>query len=228
MKTNPGKKPILFQSEMVRAILEKRKRQARWIITDRRKECQEAVEKADAVHWVDGMIEGQPLGISGWFFQEGARLFTGTKLACPYGQPGDRLWVREAWRTIQGADDIPPRNLMNVEQFTTYEADEPKPSGMGKLRPSMFMPRWASRLTLEIVSVRVERLQDISDADALDEGVTQWAKGALSPAGQNELSAIGQYGMLWESINGPDSWAANAWVWVVEFTPTPSADQTAA
>jgi hypothetical protein len=139
---------------------------------------------------------------------------------CHYGAPGDRLWVREAWRVGQKWDTKPPRELP-VEACSVYfeagghaantsdgwrvdNEDVVRPGWLGKLRPGMFMPRWASRITLEITGVRVERLRDISEADAMAEGMA-WD------------DAVYDYSRLWESINGPGSWAANSWVWVVEF-----------
>lgn len=134
---------------------------------------------------------------------------------CPYGVPGDRLWVREAWRTVPAVDHLPPRELTSAHRIW-YEADAPHQPGFGKLRPSMFMPRWVSRITLEITSVRVERLQEISEADAKAEGVAI----KNSPAAFLTSYARG-FRDLWESINGPGSWDANPWVWVVEFRRLP-------
>jgi len=144
------------------------------------------------------------------------------RLACPYGQPGDHLWVREAWRTVAGADDISPRNLMNVEPYTHYEADD-NGTGMGRLRPSIHMPRWASRITLEITGVRVERLQDISEADAKAEGAKFHDGRGIGHSGWRHdykdvhSDARSSYARLWQAINGPGSWDTNPWVWVVEF-----------
>ncbi|CDN87367.1 hypothetical protein BN948_01789 [Hydrogenophaga intermedia] len=132
---------------------------------------------------------------------------------CPYGQPGDRLWVREAWRTVAEADALPPRDLTPAHRIW-YEADGLDQPGFGRYRPGMFMPRWASRILLEVTDVRVERLQDISEADAVAEGVEPVAT-------HNRPGAIathcGAYELLWEQINGPGSWDANPWVWVVSF-----------
>lgn len=157
----------------------------------------------------------------------------------PYGQPGDRLWVREALRFTDVFDcDSPARvgeRCVDAGYRTPwaplqFEADgqrtnwqhtgtpphdgPPKP---GKLRPGIHMPRWASRITLEVTGIRVERLQDISEADAQAEGC---ALECMTPTGDDSGSAIygpGGYLALWESINGPGSWDANPWVWVIEF-----------
>lgn len=153
---------------------------------------------------------------------------------CPYGYQGDQLWVREAWRAVTEVDHLPPRDLTTAHRLW-YEADAPHQPGFGKLRPSMFMPRWASRITLEITSVRVERLQDISEADALAEGIVECPIPAddegprrigymVGPDdGKSGLSVtpIQAYRDLWESINGPESWAANPWVWAIEFRRLP-------
>jgi hypothetical protein len=114
----------------------------------------------------------------------------GSKVArCPYGQPGDRLWVREAWAYVD--DEVDGR----LEYRATCEL-----AGV-KWLPSIHMPRWASRITLEITAVRVERLQDISEDGAKAEGVPD----------------RNAYHKLWEQINGAGSAVADPWVWVVEF-----------
>ena len=133
---------------------------------------------------------------------------------CPYGQLGDRLWVRETWL----------RHSVNVPNDYLYRADHPDDGTIGPAhggwKPSIHMPRWASRITLEITDVRVERLQDISARDAWAEGITP------SP----DVDPYHEYRDLWESINGPGSWDANPWVWAVSFkridaARTPEADQ---
>ena len=117
---------------------------------------------------------------------------------CPYSKPGDNLWVRETW---SDKGDMRP----------FYRADNGSwlPYG-GKWKPSIFMPRWASRITLEVESVRVERLQAISEADAIAEGIKPF------PSSPSKIPVM-QYQDLWESINGPGSWQANPWVWVITF-----------
>lgn len=133
---------------------------------------------------------------------------------CPYGQPGDRLWVREAWATHACLDKVPPRDL--VYQDVVYLADgQPR---KGKYRPAMFMPRWASRILLEVVAVRVERLQDITEAQAIAEGIMRDGEGWCGyESGPWFASPIGAFRSLWESIHGPGSWDANDYVWVIEF-----------
>lgn len=130
----------------------------------------------------------------------------------PYGQVGDRLWVRETWAVSHALDHLKPREVPQGAGLVYYAATE----NLGGLlkRPSIFMPRWASRITLEITGVRVERLQAISEADARAEGVepaaTHNRPGAIA-------TCFGAYSVLWESINGPGSWDANPWVWCVSF-----------
>jgi len=133
---------------------------------------------------------------------------------CPYGAPGDRLWVRETF-LHQSLPGYPPATLYRADGHS----DE-----IGPWKPSIHMPRWASRITLEIVSVRVERLNEISEGDAMAEGVT-WPDRNGAPnrppidlKGVSNLRiAAEKYCDTWKSINGPGSWAENPWVWVVEF-----------
>lgn len=116
---------------------------------------------------------------------------------CPYGQPGDRLWVREAHFDATRLN----------EGCVLYRADD----GASRFgwTPSIHMPRWACRIVLEIVSIRIEQLQSISHEDACAEGIESQRGGAAA--------CIQRYQDLWESINGAGSWDANPWVWVVEF-----------
>lgn len=133
---------------------------------------------------------------------------------CPYGQEGDRLWVKETF----GVNSQP-----GVYSYRADWCDGVK--HVNKWKPSIFMKREASRITLEIVRVRVERLQFISQSEALAEGIHRfevneceyfhWRKEA--PTEEHFTSAVMAYRDLWHSINGPESWAANPWVWVIEF-----------
>jgi len=141
---------------------------------------------------------------------------------CPYGQPGTSLWLREAW-----AVDAPLDQVRREREDALYPPDFGhgpyfradlihEHSGL-TWRSPIFMPRWASRITLEIVSIRVERLKAISEADAKAEGC--FMPDSIYPGEPHTPGSyvVKQYRLLWESINGPSSWSANPWVWVVEF-----------
>lgn len=200
-------RPILMSAPMVRALLAGTKTQTRRVVKRQPSDlwpdgvtCQSDMLGPIRIRPADVRIH---LGENGLSY-DAACEFVGP-IACPYGQPGDQLWVREAWMPVE--HDTQP-----------YRYRATNPSYAGKWRPSIHMPRAASRITLEIVSVRVERLQDISEADAIAEGVKQSHGGMWSAAeGQSGTSARAAYALLWESINGPDSWDANPFVWVVEF-----------
>jgi len=184
-------KPILFSGPMVRAILDWRKTQTR-----RRLKPQPGTRH-----------DGTPIH----FGDEG------TFLKCPYGQTGDRLWVKETFR-FDGIDHrfgMAERRKDELSFRADMEAD--RSVNDCPWRPSIFMPRWASRITLEITGVRVERLQEISEEDAKAEGCVQafWPYERLQLGKARNYKA--GYRKLWESINGPGSWDANPWVWVIEF-----------
>ena len=136
-------------------------------------------------------------------------------IKCPYGAPGDRLWVKEAWRVAACYDHLSGAQLSGIltARNVQYEADDANLRGpaLGRYRHARFMPRWASRTDLENVDIRVERLQDISEDDALAEGVFGNEHGADQP-----LPSM-CYQALWDSIHGPGSWDENPFVWVVEF-----------
>jgi len=205
---------------MVRAILDGTKTQTRRIVKD---------HPGDAwVHDGFGRITSKHprQGRFGLFVRRGL----GTDfpecdiVPCPYGQPGDGLWVREHWRAPASCDHLPPRSICDSEplQFIADETTGAE-AGFGKARRAFHMPRWASRITLEITGVRVERLQDISEADAQAEGAR-----ACDPVSGREVlfsapgsSQAGSYRLhfqdIWTTINGPESWAANPWVWVIKF-----------
>ncbi|WP_340529494.1 hypothetical protein [Cupriavidus necator] len=229
--------PILFTGAMVRAILEGRKRQTRrlWKMP-----C--------GLDWyVSGCMRGEETGdihdpaTSWWGHVE--------EMACPHGQAGDRLYVREAWRTTEDLDPYSGGHIGVMSQvagYTTpwapiqYEADgwrsrwehtstpphaaDPNP---GRYRHARFMPRWACRLLLEITGVRAERLQEISETDAIAEGIRPykdgWERFHPDPADAEHTGATKDprlaYKGLWEQINGAGAWDVNPWVWVVEFRP---------
>ena len=206
-------RPILFSGAMVRAILDGRKTITRRTVkTDLACNLDEPRGQAD--------IE------AGYPYVETENGYAPLTDLCPYGQRGDRLWVREAWVADAQVDAIAPRDLSQGEPIM-YPADGAiRQTGctmvsQGKGRPSIHMPRWASRILLEITAVRVERLQDISEQQALAEGVKgepcDHARQACANIGCWGDTAKGAFGFLWESLNGAGSWAANPWVWVVEF-----------
>lgn len=206
-------RPILFSGAMVRAILSGAKTQTRRIVKPQ-------PTKTSGTH------RGYPLPLmaNDWAWPHprtsGATTISnrpngplGWEIHCPYGQPGDRLWVREAW----SIDPHPGPNYSGGLRSpdageVMYRATD---GWHGPWRPSIYMPRWASRLTLEITGVRVERLQDISKADCYAEGVQRTAFIGHVTDDDVEYVARCDYRDLWESINGPGSWEANPWVWVV-------------
>ena len=182
-------RPILFSGPMIRAILAGRKTQTRRVAKTKGIDCL------------------GPCGnsVTGDAFLAG-RDWVGNSVSikCPYGAPGDRLWVRETWRPQDGMT-----LEYQIKDEIEYRAtdDRPKEPTDCHWKPSIFMPRWASRITLEIVAVRVERLKDISNEDCFAEGLPpETMKGNRT-----------WFGDLWEEINGKGSWDLNPWVWVVQF-----------
>lgn len=211
-------RPILFSAPMVRAILEGRKTQTRRVVKPQ-PVSHDAAESGDVVFY-GGVLNR--VSESRGRNKAAMGLLNAKTLYCPYGVPGDRLWVRETWSPG-------PRGIGFV-----YFADCPEGQHPPAWKPSIHMPRAACRITLEVVGVRTERLQEISEADAIAEGVQSvrdhygdpsiplmhcgtvaWQRydGAACAAPSAQLS----YQSLWESINGAASWKANPYVWVVEF-----------
>lgn len=181
-------RPIIMQAESVRAILDGRKIQTRRIVNPQPDDLEDKYASMALV--------------------EALRFYQGGKHhKCPHGQPGDRLWVKEAW-----AMNTPPSGAI-------YKADGEVRDQ--KWKSPLFMPRWASRITLELVNVRVERVQDISRKDAKAEGFWPSPHNGLEmfdgrPYGNAQLA----YKACWQSIHGKNParrWEANPWVWVLEF-----------
>lgn len=183
--------PILFSAPMVRAILEGRKTQTRRIVKP-----QPSMER-----------DCEPEGYSWVPMHKGREL---SHHQCPYGQPGDRLWVRETFSGPWCMGDTQPSKWGRSSRIWYWADGNPEEDDWTRPRPSIHMPRWASRITLEVTGVRVERLQSISPEDCLAEGISGYAS-----TGRCDLTSC--YADLWESINGPGSWEANPWVWIVEF-----------
>jgi hypothetical protein len=202
--TAPKERPILFSDAMVRAILEDQKKQTRRIVK-LPPDCEQFTHLRPA----QGGEAPKNTFIAYWL-EHGKEECGGTFFSCPYGKPGDLLWVRETWAARHEYDHCRPIDI-HAGTPIWHKSDEcggrfQSIGGFGKWRPSIFMPRWASRILLEITAVRVERLQNISDNDARAEGYDR------SHAFPREWFA-----QLWEHINGAGSWEANPWVWVVEF-----------
>lgn len=209
-----AERPILFQGAMVRAILDGSKTQTRRI-------CKPAqfYSMSRVVEVPDPQERGQVYNGSHFGDEDGEVQF-----ASPYGGRGDRLWVRESHWWFKDEPDhetgyFPPK--LTIEDVE-YRADGD--DGRKVWRPSIHMPRWACRLVLEVTAVRVERLQDISEADAIAEGIELIPGPEPYPMWRHYgkehtrvTPASSSYQSLWEQINGPGSWAANPWVWVVEF-----------
>lgn len=231
-------RPILFSGEMVRAILDGRKTQTRRVVKTQPEQQSTGWawrhRQLDAGHChtdLDAMVRlMEPL--------------------CPHGQPGDRLWVREAhlldpphdgtWGyydytdgAIENISAIPKR--FRNPKHVLYRASDDKPETL-RWRPSIHMPRWASRIALEVTGVRVERLHDISEEDAKAEGVSPTVfdefdiaelvtnepesvdAELLKQLGPGQITAKTNFAMLWDEINGKKHpWASNPWVWVVSF-----------
>jgi len=216
----PKKRPILFQGAMVRALLDGSKTQTRRICKSQ--------PYSNGYHF-DGheiLCHNDYLPPSAMLMD--AKGYTtsnmeGWEAECPYGQPGECLWVRETFLDTQGTG-IEHRDESGLHHRYAFAADcapgsygDQARKGYGlKWKPSIHMPRAASRILLEIVSVRVELLQDISEADAAAEG---WQRRpAVSDDPEVHADAARDwYRDLWESINGVGSWGANPWVWAVEF-----------
>jgi hypothetical protein len=233
-------RPILFSAPMVRAILDGRKTQTRRIVKSQLVPHIEFVggsnDKCTEFEFV-GLRHGK------WTDDNGKEHDAEWLLYCteypeegviPIGQlhgaPGDRLWVRETHAVL-----VKPEDATDGKGRAWYSATTEDP-GMVKWKPSIHMPRWASRILLEITNVRVERLQDISGNDAAAEGVQfpcdehgrplLRLTGHIAPSKFNPKKSPSwgpddylrfEYAELWESINGPGSWAENPWVWVIEF-----------
>lgn len=222
--------PILFSGEMVRALLDGRKTQTRRV------------------------IKPQPtrMAYAGGVFSMGAIGFVGDEgktFLCPYGKPGDRLWVRETWAPMcRNADPIcqcTEDYEYRENHYIEYRADTGNPypgqwpideargnPDAPKWCPSIHMPRWASRITLDVVRVRVERLQEISRDDAIAEGLYSFTSnlGAKNSSPVRFYSAskgdeggymnpVEAFENLWDSINAKRGygWDVNPWVWVIEF-----------
>jgi hypothetical protein len=224
-----------MSAPMVRALLEGRKTQTRRIV------------KAQPQGTLLGLLERpirsmqQEPVLRAWF-GAGEDERSSTEITCPYGKPGDLLWVRETTEADHDTSEVvtlakyaadgKPVLYPGPEEDERGEPDYGGSNahwwGKRDVCPSIHMPRWASRLTLELTEVRVERLQEITAEGAIAEGIEPVLTGTGERCGwldyEHEgtgtgyyLEAVNSYDSLWESINGPGSWDANPWVWVLSF-----------
>lgn len=194
-------RPIIFKPEMVRAILEGRKTQTRRVVQPQpAKWATTYNESIGGNHfWCEKPTDDDSMGH--WpSYEKGLR--------CPYGQVGERLWVREAFMAESHRPVHCRADGWGYEDDSTYGWTSP-----------LFMPRWASRLVLEITSIRVERVQDISEEDAKAEGVTVHLDAVAAAGMAKDTPSRMEFWHLWNSIHGKDGhdWDANPWVWVVGF-----------
>ncbi|HCA6984233.1 TPA: hypothetical protein MX171_000928 [Klebsiella pneumoniae] len=227
---------MIFNGEMVRAILDGRKTQTRRPIKWKQTRFTEIGEREDG---------------SKWPWSEDAEHACDFWHPCPFGAVGDRIWVRETWATLGNEDGCCidwEGNLCKGDERSAariYRAScEQRPGDYGlwsipddaywkphtkehkfegAWRPSIHMPRWASRILLEITDVRAERLNAISEEDATAEGVPpagsllpDYPGTFLTPKGDFATAKVA-FQRLWESIYGEESWKANGWVWVISF-----------
>ncbi len=198
-------RPIIFSAPMVRALLDGRKTQTRRVLGNSGPGRGRSNIFSAQIGWSDSYVLDP--GNANWRERD-----------TPYA-PGDRLWVREAWRFDAEWDDCPPREFDGADAIH-YEADGEtrlhlwgNPFTPGRLRPPIHMPRWASRLTLLVTDVRVQRLQEITAEDVTAEGIPFEAD-ALAPY---EWS-VARFADLWNTIHGPDAWDANPWCAAISFT----------
>ena len=214
--TEVRERPILFSGEMVRAILDGRKTQTRRVV----KLPEHVVARGIHPRMDEWVSKGNRYTTGSGQYQGGNPLYTGDqppgllvtclddtcqRVPCPYGQPGDRLYVRETWHKIFEWPEGHNERLL-------YRADGHDLPPGHRWKPSIHMPKRFSRIWLEVTGVRVERVQDITEEDAVAEGVQMNGPAALTDRTS--------FAHLWDSINARRgySWESNCWVWVVEFT----------
>ncbi len=208
---------------MVRAILEEKKTQTRRLVKPQPPESANVLVECSHSkrigQWWSGN-QSEPVS-SGCVrdFTHTTNVALNTTWKCPYGLKGDQLWVKETWQSGDVA--------LNDPRGAVYRATDPDWEAMQgwAWKPSIFMPRFASRITLEVTNIRAQRLQDISAEDCIAEGIPyeehKCGCEACSRTSQicpaTSSSLILAYANLWESINGKRSWERNPWVWRIEF-----------
>ena len=229
-------RPILFSAPMVNAILDGRKTMTRRVMKLQPSMRPDLFNGDVAKEMAGSAWKGQTLAV--W---PGESEFDYCDCHCPYGAPGDLLWVREAHATVNTAEGpaLAYRSDSAIRTWREFSETFGADYGVGpsmnydaypgeycmwwedllrgepdhRWKPSIHMPRWASRITLEVTDVRVERLQEISRKDAISEGCPfEHPTGVAANTDPKRW-----YSKLWDEINGTGSWASSPWVWVVEF-----------
>lgn len=220
-----AERPLIFSDEMVRAIIDGRKTQTRRICR-----CQDIGVATPPDRRLKGPIGSRAHALHGEWSESERQFWLETM--CERGKIGNRFWIREAWGYFGGEEYIYQREQSAVMYRATWLTDSRRPVshsgvtplGDRKWRTPVFMPRWASRLTIELTEIRIERVQDISDADAIAEGLYQRC-GDVYPA-ITEYSCGDDFWTtkpriafqrLWMRINGKASWDANPFVWPLSF-----------
>lgn len=217
-------RPIIFSGPMVRALLDGRKFQTRRLLklAGRAPEyigprgCQD-----DPTCWGWETPDGYFVTVEGDEKEHALGWRNGWRDWAGAYAPGDRLWVREAWRAGRGYDGASIRDMARFSRIW-FEADDANDNADAigrRLRPSIHMPRWASRITLTVTDVRVQRLQDISEADAVAEGIKGHGGrfSGYGKAADQWMGPIDSFASLWISLNGTQSWDANPWVVALTF-----------
>ncbi|HDE1483159.1 TPA: hypothetical protein PCC25_003684 [Klebsiella quasipneumoniae] len=217
---------MIFNAEMVRALLSGRKTQTRRIMKVQPESNQlglllitDSTKHSDIgkYHWAESNATGNHVR---------SKLFL-----CPFGAVGDRIWVREGFfpAPLEMQSEPPRKTMWNIAYRDGMQMEKLAPAEYNptiynyeRWTPSIHMPRWASRILLEITGVRVERLNAISEEDARAEGIIDGGClncGEPEPCGcaNPEPDATDAFAYLWQSIYGQESWNANPWVWVIEF-----------
>ncbi len=225
-------RPILFSAPMVRSIMDGKKSQTRRAI-----QFQPPSDEFKLSRLMDttDSDKRKHIGKLHWVKIDGVNIADETidYFNCPHGIPGDRLWVKETWQGPLFYDEIPedwnsekyknPKYCHYRASFHSCDFIDADDNYVERWAPSIFMPRWASRILLEITNVRVERLNDISEEDAIAEGCFKFpfeddhAYTFYENDKSGHATHTGAYRKLWESINGKGSWDINPYVWVIEF-----------
>jgi len=236
-------RPIGFTGQMMRAILDDKKTQTRRVVKMRARSVQTGkmidVPVYSVTKRMNEITEQFP---TQYFSNDGCLHFCqgqagdfpmwNNALSCPYGVPGDRLWMKEPWVTERRYDHLPPSKLPKAAKIWYLNDEGDIPEWRGRYRHSRFIPKRFARINLEVTSVRVERVQDIEEGGAIVEGINYWSKSTTfnenyqivyenyeNPKEPFVGDAISSFRTLWDLINNLRGygWDTNPWVWVVGF-----------